>query len=69
VPGPDRDPTAEEDGPAGGDKYINAMVRGIPLGRLGQPVDVAAAVAFFASGEAGFITGQTLSVSGGMTMV
>ena len=47
----------------------NAMVRGIPLGRLGQPDDVAAAVAFFASDEAGFITGQTLSVSGGMSMV
>jgi len=67
--GPTETPPLKKMVTAGGDKYINAMVRGIPLGRLGQPVDVAAAVAFFASGEAGFITGQTLSVSGGMTMV
>ena len=68
-PGPTETPPLKKMVAAGGDKYINAMVRAIPLGRLGQPVDVAAAVAFFASGEAGFITGQTLSVSGGMTMV
>jgi 2-hydroxycyclohexanecarboxyl-CoA dehydrogenase len=36
--------------------------------RLGTPADVAAAVAFLASDEAAFITGQTLSVSGGLTM-
>ena len=36
--------------------------------RLGEPEDVAAAVAFLASDRAGFITGQTLSVSGGLTM-
>jgi 2-hydroxycyclohexanecarboxyl-CoA dehydrogenase len=36
--------------------------------RLGQPVEVADAVAFFASERAGYITGQTLSVSGGLTM-
>jgi 3-oxoacyl-[acyl-carrier protein] reductase len=40
-----------------------------PLGRLGTPDEVAAAVAFLASDDAGFITGQTLSVSGGLTMV
>jgi 2-hydroxycyclohexanecarboxyl-CoA dehydrogenase len=40
----------------------------VPMKRLGQPADVAAAVAFFASEEAGFVTGQTLSVSGGLTM-
>jgi 2-hydroxycyclohexanecarboxyl-CoA dehydrogenase len=45
------------------------MVRSIPLRRLGRPQDVAAAVAFFASAEAEFITGQVLSVSGGLTMV
>jgi 2-hydroxycyclohexanecarboxyl-CoA dehydrogenase len=37
--------------------------------RLGRPEDVAAAVAFLVSEEAGYITGQTLSVSGGLTMV
>ena len=42
--------------------------RAVPMRRLGQPTDVAAAVAFLASEEAGFITGQTLSVSGGLTM-
>ena len=48
---------------------INAAVeKAIPLRRLGQPEDLAAAVAFFASDEANYITGQTLSVSGGLTM-
>jgi len=40
----------------------------VPMKRLGQPEDVAAAVRFFASEGAGYITGQTLSVSGGLTM-
>jgi 2-hydroxycyclohexanecarboxyl-CoA dehydrogenase len=50
------------------EKVISAMVRGVPMRRLAQPDDVAAAVAFFASDEAGYVTGQTLSVSGGLTM-
>ena len=41
----------------------------IPLGRLGQPADIAAAVAFLASDEAGWITGATLHVNGGMAML
>jgi 3-oxoacyl-[acyl-carrier protein] reductase len=41
----------------------------IPLGRLGQPVDVAAAATFLASDEAGWITGATLHVNGGMAMI
>jgi len=41
----------------------------IPFGRLGRPEDLAPAVVFFASDESGFVTGQTLSVSGGLTMV
>jgi 2-hydroxycyclohexanecarboxyl-CoA dehydrogenase len=49
-------------------KVIEAIGRAIPLGRIGQPEDVAAAVVFLASPEAGYITGQTLSVSGGLTM-
>jgi 3-oxoacyl-[acyl-carrier protein] reductase len=40
----------------------------IPLARLGQPADIAAAVAFLASGEAAYITGETLHVNGGMYM-
>ena len=54
----------------GGDdpKLRDALLRAIPLRRLGQPSDVANAVAFLASVEASYITGQTLSVSGGLTM-
>jgi 2-hydroxycyclohexanecarboxyl-CoA dehydrogenase len=49
-------------------QMIEALVKGIPLRRLGQPEDVAAAVAFLCSGRAGYMTGQTVSVSGGITM-
>ena len=50
------------------DRVIASMTRAVPMRRLGQPADVAAAVAFLASEQAGYITGQTLSVSGGLTM-
>jgi 2-hydroxycyclohexanecarboxyl-CoA dehydrogenase len=50
-------------------RVIEAVTRAIPLGRVGQPEDIAGAVAFLASPAADFITGQTLSVSGGLTMV
>ena len=49
-------------------KVVEGLKRAVPMRRLGQPEDVAAAVAFLASDRAGFITGQTLSVSGGLTM-
>lgn len=52
-----------------GARVIEAMVRAIPFRRLGEPDDIAGAVAFFASADADFITGQVLSVSGGLTMV
>ncbi|MBI2846511.1 MAG: 3-oxoacyl-ACP reductase FabG [Chloroflexi bacterium] len=45
-----------------------ALIKAIPLRRLGKPEDVAAAVVFLASDDASYITGQTLSVSGGLTM-
>ena len=45
-----------------------ALLAGIPLGRLGEVGDVSAAVRFLASGEAGYITGTTLHVNGGMFM-
>jgi 3-oxoacyl-[acyl-carrier protein] reductase len=44
------------------------VVKQIPLGRFGEPADIAAAVAFLASTEAKYITGQTLTVDGGMVM-
>lgn len=50
------------------EKVLAGMTRAVPMKRLAQPGDVAAAVAFFASDAAGYVTGQTLSVSGGLTM-
>jgi 2-hydroxycyclohexanecarboxyl-CoA dehydrogenase len=50
------------------EKLREAYRRAIPLGRLGKPEDLPGAVAFFASDDADFITGQVLSVSGGLTM-
>jgi len=50
------------------DKLREAYRRAIPLGRLGRPDDIAGAVLFLASDDADFITGQTISVSGGLTM-
>ena len=54
----------------GGDnpKLREGLARAIPFRRLATPADIAAAVAFFASDEASYLTGQTLSVSGGLTM-
>lgn len=50
------------------DKLREAYTRAVPIGRLGRPEDIAGAVLFLASDDAEFITGQTLSVSGGLTM-
>ena len=50
------------------EKLMEAFTRSIPLGRIGQPDDLPGAIVFFASDAAGFITGQVLSVSGGLTM-
>jgi 2-hydroxycyclohexanecarboxyl-CoA dehydrogenase len=54
----------------GGDdpKLRDALTRAIPMRRLAQPSDLANVVAFFASDEAAYVTGQTVSVSGGLTM-
>jgi 2-hydroxycyclohexanecarboxyl-CoA dehydrogenase len=51
-----------------GQKIRDAMVRSVPLGRIGRPDDYAGLAAFLASEEAVFMTGQTISVSGGLTM-
>ena len=55
-------------GQPGGDIVLQKMAKSVPMKRIAQPEDVAAAVRFFASEGAGYITGQTLSVSGGLTM-
>jgi 2-hydroxycyclohexanecarboxyl-CoA dehydrogenase len=51
-----------------GQKVHDALVRAIPMKRVGQPTDIPGIVAFLASDEAGYITGQVISVSGGLTM-
>jgi 2-hydroxycyclohexanecarboxyl-CoA dehydrogenase len=50
------------------ERLQQALERAVPMGRLGLPGDVAAAIAFFASADASYVTGQVLSVSGGLTM-
>lgn len=69
-PGPTATPLLDEIVAASsdGDRVVDAMARAVPMKRVGQPAEIASAVAYLASEEAGFITGQTLSVSGGLTM-
>jgi len=50
------------------EKQKEALIAGIPLGRLGRPEDIAAAVAFLASPSAAYVTGTTIHVNGGMYM-
>ncbi len=50
------------------DKLREAYRRAVPMGRLGKPEDLPGAIVFFASDDADFITGQVISVSGGLTM-
>ncbi|MCI5050298.1 MAG: acetoacetyl-CoA reductase [Rickettsiales bacterium] len=47
---------------------LNKIISGIPVGRLGEPEEIARAVCFLIADEAGFITGETLSVNGGQHM-
>ena len=68
-PGPSDTPLFQQEFAAVSPKLAESLKRVIPWGRLGVPEDVAPAVVFLASDDAGFITGQTLSVSGGLTMV
>lgn len=56
------------EGAADPDKLREAFRRSIPLGRIGSPDDLPGAILFFASDDASFVTGQVLSVSGGLTM-
>lgn len=50
------------------EKLVEAFTRAIPLGRIGRPDDLPGAILFFASDDAAYVTGQVLSVSGGLTM-
>jgi 2-hydroxycyclohexanecarboxyl-CoA dehydrogenase len=70
-PGPTDTPLFAALAAAGGSsaKTMAALERAVPMRRLGRPGDVAGAVAFLASEEAGYITGQTLSVNGGLAML
>lgn len=68
-PGPSDTPLFQTEFAKVNPKLAESLTRVIPWGRLGTPEDVAPAVVFLASDEAGFITGQTLSVSGGLTMM
>lgn len=67
-PGPTETPLVVE-ALEGNPRLLEALKKSIPMGRMGQPQDLANAIAFMASNEAAFITGQTLSVSGGLTMI
>jgi len=67
-PGPTATPFLDVFQGEGGQKVIEAMTRMVPFRRLAQPDEIAAAVAFLASADAGYITGQALSVSGGLNM-
>lgn len=68
-PGPTDTPATQKTLEEGGEGIVKALTRAIPLGRLAAPADIAGAVVFFASDRASFVTGQTLSVSGGLSMI
>jgi 2-hydroxycyclohexanecarboxyl-CoA dehydrogenase len=69
-PGPTDTPLFDEFRKApGGDRLGDALARAVPLRRLGQPDDYPGFIAFLLSDDAAYMTGQTISVSGGLTMV
>ena len=70
-PGPTNTPMMAEVAGTGpeAEKWKAALERGIPLGRMGEPEDYAGMVALLASDDGAYITGQAISVSGGMNMV
>ncbi len=57
-----------KEGAGNPEKLVEAFTSSIPLGRIGQPDDLPGAILFFASDDAAYVTGQVLSVSGGLTM-
>ena len=68
APGPSNTPLIEEIGTYN-QGIVKALEKAIPFRRLAEAKDIANAVAYFASPEADYVTGQTLSVNGGLTMV
>ena len=67
-PGPTATPPVTRMLAEGSERYIEALKRSIPMRRLGEPEDIAAAVEYLVSDGAGYVTGQTLSVNGGLSM-
>ncbi len=67
-PGPTDTPLLASVDAAGGGRLTEALIKAIPMRRLAQPGDYPGMVAFFLSDDAAFITGQTISVSGGLSM-
>ena len=69
-PGPTETPLLDElKGDEFGAKILGAIEKAIPLRRMAKPEDIAPIVVFLASEKARYITGQVISVSGGLTMV
>jgi len=68
-PGPSDTPLFQKEFAGPSPKLAESLKRVIPWGRLGTPQDIAPAVVFLSSDESAYITGQTLSVSGGLTMI
>jgi 2-hydroxycyclohexanecarboxyl-CoA dehydrogenase len=67
-PGPTATPPVTRMLAEGSERYIEALKRSIPMRRLGEPEDIAGAVDYLVSDGAGYVTGQTLSVNGGLSM-
>ena len=65
APGITKTPLLESQG---GEAMLSSIVRAVPLRRVGEPSEIAAAIAFLASDEASYVTGQTWCVGGGLTM-
>ena len=51
------------------DEWTQAMIRAIPLGRMGEPEEIAGVAVFLAGDDAGFVTGQNIAVNGGMAFI
>jgi 2-hydroxycyclohexanecarboxyl-CoA dehydrogenase len=68
APGPTRTPLLAASFGEDGDRWLASVEKAIPMKRLGEPEDIAGMVAFLASDDASYITGQVISVSGGLTM-